>query len=97
MNAALDQIDALPPLRPFPRLHQMQPGRLFHPVNDSSHVFALLSHDQLGVMDGTRIWCVVVAVRDTSTACAGSLVALPRDAQVEPLLVDRPMRLVAGA
>ncbi len=97
MNVALDQIDALPTLRPFPRLHQMTPGRLFHPVNDSSHVFALLSHDQLGVMDGTKIWCVVVAVRDNTPSHAGSLVALPRDAQVEPLLVDRPMRLVAVA
>lgn len=80
----------------FPRLHEMLPGRLFHPVNDDAHVFALLSHDQMGVMDGARIWCVVVAVRDTTPTHAGSLVALPRDAQVEPLIVATPMRLAAA-
>lgn len=95
MNAALETLDVRPPVRPFPRLHQMLPGRLFHPVNDSTHVFALLSHDQLGVMDGSKIWCVVVAARDSTSTHAGSLVALPRDVQVEPLVVDRPMRLMA--
>lgn len=96
MQTAVHIEDTAPTPRAFPRLHQMQPGRLFHPVNDSSHVFALLSHDQLGVMDGSKIWCVVIAVHDNSPRLAGSLVALPRDAQVEPLLVDSPMRLMAA-
>ena len=96
MQSVLDSLDLAATVRPFPRVHQMAPGRLFHPVNDASHVFALRSHDQLGVMDGSKIWCVVIAVKDDSPRLAGSLVALPRDAQVEPLLIDSPMRLMAA-
>lgn len=88
---AIDQAAALPPCRAFPRLHQMLPGRLFHPVNDVEHVFALLSHDQLGVMDGAKVWCVVIAAKDHAQAQPGQLIALPRDVQVEALRVDAPL------
>jgi len=91
--SSVDALDCAPPCRPFPRVHQMMPGRLFQPVNDPDHVFALLSHDAMGVMDGARIWCVVIAAHDASHHQAGMLVALPRDAQVEPLRVAQPMRL----
>lgn len=82
-----------PTCRPFPRVHQMMPGRLFHPVNDPNRVFALLSNEQLGVMDGARVWCVVIATNDRVADVPGMLIALPRDAQVECLHVVSAMQL----
>lgn len=79
--------------RPFPRVHEMLPGKLFHPVNDPHRVFALLSNEQLQVMDGKRVWCIVIAAHDHVADFAGRLVALPRDEQVEMLNVVSPMQL----
>lgn len=81
------------PVSRHARLHQMLPGRLFRLRDDRNHALALLSHSQLGVMDGQTIWCVVILADPRSTYQPGALISAPRDSLVDLLLVQEPMRL----
>lgn len=53
--------------------------------HDLHTVYALLVHRDASVIDGTRRWCVVIAVQEASKHCLGEIVALAVEANVYPL------------
>lgn len=65
-------------------------GEAFVTRNDLLTVYALLSHRDVDVADGTRRWCVVIATKEHGPHPLGDVVPMLADAGVYRVTLRRP-------
>lgn len=72
------------------QLSTIQPGQQFVTAADPTCVFAILSHQQVGVVDTARRWCVAISIKNPSPHYPGELVSLDSLTNVFPVAVRHP-------